>query len=285
MPPPGRPLAAWRTASPAATAGFAAAAGDWEFQTDGTAVEHARRLAGSENRHLRQASAGRAGDAGGVGRASLPRPSARWAFAAVQECDAFSADWGPRRPGLGLLETAELSVIADGAAWIWCAAAAQFPGSQGLIDIYHACQYLADVARVAFAADADAAAGWLDRARGQLLSDGWQGWCVIAGALLATKDTPAVREAVEATTGYLAGHTEHLGYRQRLAAGPVDRQRDGRGGVQAGNRPPAEANGGALAGRSPQSHGGTLLRLLQQLLGRLLDRPRCLIARIKNYTL
>ncbi len=211
-------VAAWRAES-AAAQGFAAASGEWEFQTDGTS---ANTLGGRREVKIGIFAKRRRGEPATPaewGERELPRPSARWAFAAVLGCDAFSAGWRETAARLGLTDASGLSVIADGAAWIWRAAAASFPGHQGLIDIYHACLYLAAVARAAHGEGTAEAAGWLDRARGRLLGDGWYGWCEVAGEVLAAGDTPAVREAVEAATGYLAGHTEHLGYFKRLARG------------------------------------------------------------------
>jgi hypothetical protein len=120
---------------------------------------------------------------------------------------------------LGLTDGAERSVIADGAAWIWRAVEREFPGCEGLIDIDHVSEHLAEVARAAFGAGTPEAAAWRERAQGRLLGDGWYGWCESAGELRTRHDTAAARAACEAMTGYLAGHTEHLGYFRRLARG------------------------------------------------------------------
>lgn len=212
-------MAAWRAKSAGATSGFIAAPGDWEFQTDGTMANTFGGWREVKIGIFAKRRRGNPATPAEWGERELPRPSARWAFAAVLECDAFSAGWREAAARLGLTDTSKVSVIADGAAWIWRAAAAQFPGYQGLIDIYHACEYLADVSRAAYGDGTAEAAAWLDGARGRLLGDGWYGWCAVAGELLMTVDTPAVRSAVEATTNYLAGHTEHLGYFKRLARG------------------------------------------------------------------
>lgn len=212
-------LATWRAESPAAVAGFVAAEGSWEFQTDGTAAN--TRGGWREVKigiFAKRARAAAATPAEWHTR-RLPRPAARWAFAQVQDCAAFAAPWRTTATRLGLADPADLSVIADGAAWIWRAAAEQFPGSDGLLDIYHASAHLADVARAAHGEGTPAAAAWLEQARGQLLGDGWHGWCAAAGALLAADDRPAVRAACEAATSYLAQHTEHLGYFRRLRRG------------------------------------------------------------------
>ncbi|MGL4555197.1 MAG: hypothetical protein ACRC33_28860 [Gemmataceae bacterium] len=205
--------------SPEAAKAFARAAGDWEFQTDGTSA--------NTTGGWREVKIGifakreRGGPATPADWASrdLPRPAARWAFAAIADCDGFSAGWRETAARLGLSDPSSLCVIADGAPWIWRAAGTQFPGSSGLLDIYHACEHLAGVSRAAFGEGTAGSASWLDAARGRLLGDGWQGWCEVAGALLASDGRDSVREACESATGYLSNHTEHLGYFKRLTRG------------------------------------------------------------------
>lgn len=210
---------ATRRAEPTAGEPFAAAAGQWEFQTDGTSVNTTGGWREVKLGIFAKREPGDPATPEQWGERELPRPTARWAFAAISECDAFSASWRPTATRLGLTDCSELSVIADGAAWIWRAAERAFPGSEGLIDIYHVSTHLAEVGRAAFGEGTPEAAAWRERARGRLLGDGWYGWCESAGALLACHDTREVREACEAMTGYLASHTEHLGYFKRLARG------------------------------------------------------------------
>jgi hypothetical protein len=212
-------VSAWRAESPEATAAFADAPGEWEFQTDGTFVNT---FSGWREVKIGIFAKRQPGDPATPAEwddRELNRPSARWTFAEVAGCDSFAAQWRPTAARLGLTDPAELTVIADGAAWIWCAATEQFPSSRGLIDIYHACEYLSAVGRATFGDGTPEAAAWLEVARAKLLGDGWHGWCGVAGELLAERDTPTARAACEATTEYFAGHTEHLGYFKRLARG------------------------------------------------------------------
>src|SRR5207248_1168792 len=58
-----------------------------------------------------------------------------------------AAHFGPRirrwAARLGVARASAVTVLADGAAWIWEQAARQLPGAAGLLDIYHACEHLA----------------------------------------------------------------------------------------------------------------------------------------------
>ena len=41
----------------------------------------------------------------------------------------------------------ELTILGDGAAWIWTTVAARFPGATQIVDLYHAREHLHDLAR------------------------------------------------------------------------------------------------------------------------------------------
>ena len=41
----------------------------------------------------------------------------------------------------------QMTILGDGAAWIWNIAAAKFPGATQIVDLYHAREHLSDLAR------------------------------------------------------------------------------------------------------------------------------------------
>ena len=41
----------------------------------------------------------------------------------------------------------QLTIIGDGAAWIWGIATAKFPGATQIVDLFHACEHVHDLAR------------------------------------------------------------------------------------------------------------------------------------------
>src|SRR5438874_363126 len=74
----------------------------------------------------------------------LPAPHARVLFGGIETAEHFGPRirrWAGR---LGITDAAAVSVLADGAEWIWKQARGQLPGSRGLLDIYHAAEHLAD---------------------------------------------------------------------------------------------------------------------------------------------
>jgi len=125
----------WQRAAPAAAAAFRAAGGDIEFQTDGTAVNT---TAGW--REMRLSVFAKRGRAGPDGR--LPAPHARVLSAAVVSSDRLGPRWRAQAARLGVRDTSAVTVIADGAKWIWAQADGCLPGAAGVLDFYHASERL-----------------------------------------------------------------------------------------------------------------------------------------------
>jgi hypothetical protein len=84
-------------------------------------------------------------------------------------------DFGPRLYALarqaGLLCAQQVVILGDGAKWIWNLATEQFPGAVQIVDEYHAREHVWDVARAAFAAEADLRDSWAHQVI-ELLSQG-----------------------------------------------------------------------------------------------------------------
>jgi hypothetical protein len=149
----------------------------------------------------------------------LPGPTARVLFAAVETAEKF----GPRiRRWAGRLkirDPAEVTVLADGAHWIWNQVAVQLPGAAGVLDIYHACQHIAACAGAVFGEETEAAREWLRRGREALLAGGGEALAERIAATRAGVRSARKRAALAGLAGYFAGQAGHLGYAARLAAG------------------------------------------------------------------
>jgi hypothetical protein len=65
-------------------------------------------------------------------------------------------------------QAADVTVIADGADWIWNLVADLFPDSVQIVDWYHATEYLARAAEALFPADVEAARRWQAERRNDL---------------------------------------------------------------------------------------------------------------------
>jgi hypothetical protein len=210
-------LAARRDASPPAA--FADAAGDVELLVDGVMAPtrggwHELKLAAYQVRP-RGAPAGAAAWAD----RALPPPAASVGYAMLADCRAFAARWRPWAAGLGLDPDGPLTVLADGAPWIWAAAEAQLPCAAGVLDIFHASGHLAAAAGALHGEGTAAAAAWLDAGRAALLSGGWPGLLGHVGATPAAGRTAAGQAALDDLLRYFAAHVGRLGYAARLAEG------------------------------------------------------------------
>jgi hypothetical protein len=198
-------LADWLHRGKEPGAGFAAAAGDSAFQTDGTMVNtwegwRELRLGVFAKRPRGQPVAADQWDS-----RRRPPPSARVRFGGSEA----AAHFGPRlRRGagrLGVRAATAVTVLADGAEWIWKQPALQRPGAVRRGD-----------------------------GRGPGLAGGGAGgaagWRLAARTAAARRPvrSRAKRQALDAVEGYFGGQQEHLGYAGRLAAG----QRIGSGLVE-----------------------------------------------------
>lgn len=211
-------VAEYRDAHPPRSA-FAAAHGDVEFLTDGVM---APTRDGWRELKLARFQVRPRGAAAGVAdwaTRDLPGPTASVAYATTADCEAFAARWPGWAYGLGIDPKGSLSVLADGAAWIWSAASEHFPAGPQVLDIFHASQHLATAAAGLFGDGTVATQGWLDEARGRLLADGWHGLLDQIGATPGEGRTAAGQAAVDETIAYFAKHTGRLNYFGRLQAG------------------------------------------------------------------
>lgn len=210
-------IARWQDEDERAYRGFLTAAGEIELQIDAAKVNTAggwrdMKIAVCAKRQRGEPAAPEQWD-----KRQLPKPSARAAFARVEEAEPFGqrlADWTQRLQ----VDARQTSVLADGAQWIWNLADEHVPGARQCLDIYHGCEHLSDAAKAVHGQTSEQAARWLEQARGRLLADGWWGLCEQVGQTLSDVGEPA-REALEELLGYFSKHTQRLNYAARLCAG------------------------------------------------------------------
>ena len=198
---------------------FAAADGEIEFQTDGTMVN----TTADGWREMRlgvfaKRKPGRPATAKAWAKRRLPTPSSRVIFAGVQTAATFGPRiraWAGR---LSIRDPSEVTVLADGADWIWKAAAEQLPGAGGVLDIFHAVEHIAACGREVFGEGSAQAGSWTERGRGALLTGGGEG---IANLITQTRRTRrgSKRAALDGLARYFGRQSKHLDYASRLAEG------------------------------------------------------------------
>lgn len=210
-------MAAWQRTAPEVRAEFEAAPGDVEFTTDGALVNTTEGWQEMKLGLFARRPRGPAATPAEWGERDLPRPTARVGFAAIAASDRFGTRWDQWAARLGVKDYAAITVLADGAKWIWEEARQNLPGSDGVLDVYHALEHVSDAAKTLFGEGTEAARSWTDAARTALLERGWSG---IDEHLQQTAvPSAAARTALQSLRGYLGNHVSHLHYAERLAEG------------------------------------------------------------------
>jgi hypothetical protein len=199
--------------------GFSPTSGEFEFQTDATKVNTDTGWRDMKIGIFAQRKQGESCNVEDWDQRVLPKPLARLAFGAIEEIDVFANRWEVWSRRLDMKSFERLSVIADGASWIWNAAADRFPGHRGVLDIYHASEHMAATANVLFGMGTSESRVWLEETRRAVLGDGWYGFQEKIGATLCGSVSEEGRTSIDELTRYMAGHTERLNYRLRLERG------------------------------------------------------------------
>jgi hypothetical protein len=214
-----KPIAAFRADSPAVAETFTVAAGDIEFQTDAAKVNTTEGWRDMKIGIFARRPRGEPATAAEWDDRDLPAPTVRVAFAAIEPIDDFAPQFRQWADRLGITDRTTITVLGDGAGWIWNAAKQQFGDCPQVLDIYHAAEHIADAGKGLFGEKTPAAAAFLEEGRGLLLSDGWAGLCDHIGATLTKAPELAGHAALGDLTGYFAAHTERLNYCHRLHTG------------------------------------------------------------------
>jgi len=216
----GRQIAEWQRTADAARQPFREASGDVEFQTDGTSVNTWEGWREMKIGLFLKRERGDAATPDEWNTRSLPAPHVRLAFAAIEKCDRFCSRWGRWSKRLGIDDPSQVSVLADGARWIWDRAEREFPGSSGVLDIYHGSEHIAATAKTLYGEGSSLASEWTDAGRQALLHGGWSHLNLqIAAAEAEGGLTAAAEKSLQELAGYFTNQSRHLNYKERLAAG------------------------------------------------------------------
>lgn len=212
-------MAEWERDNPEAHKPFHAAQGDAEFCTDGTMVNTTEGYREMRLGIFTKRPRGEPATAEEWATRTLPEVSARVAFAAIETSERFGSRWNRWTDRLGIRDTSKLSVLADGARWIWEESALHFPGATEVLDIYHALEHIAATAKILHGEGTDTGRDWIDQTRKKLLAQGWSG---VEKHLLETRKLvrkASGRAALKKLENYLGRQPEHLGYAERLCEG------------------------------------------------------------------
>lgn len=201
---------AWRRDDPEASRAFREAEGDVEFQTDGTCVNT---VGGWREVRLSIFAKRRPGepvpDPDDWDDQRMPAPHVRSAAATIGSSEALGPRGRRAAQRLGIGRGDAVTVLADGAKWIWNEARRNLPGAAGVLDFFHASEHLHATA-VTLHGEGPAAEAWFRKRRRTLLRSGMS-------ALLT--ELTAGPKGTEGLVAYLWPHIGRTPYRQRLAEG------------------------------------------------------------------
>jgi hypothetical protein len=208
----------WMNSSPEPQRAFAAAKGKVEFSTDGLKINttdgwrEMRLSVISKRQPVAPAKPQQWNDR------VLNSPSVRVGICAIAPCGLIGASWQRLCKALGLPKDQDLSILADGARWIWDQAAKRFKGKevQWVVDIYHLMLYL-------FAAAAELgtknAEQWVGQRVIELIEMGGPKFIEHLQSIGPPDTTAATAAAWTKLMHYLSENRDSLWYGKRLEQG------------------------------------------------------------------
>jgi len=153
----------------------------------------------------------------------LPKPSPRLAWAGIADSRAVGERMGALAERLGWARGEGVSVVADGAAWVWTQARARLPLHEGVLDVWHLLEHLHAAGRVLHG-EGEAARRWAELQRALLFRHGATRYLrsrLLPQAKKAARDTPGgpAARALRSLLLYLWPHRGRMAYRDRLRRG------------------------------------------------------------------
>ena len=152
----------------------------------------------------------------------LEKPACRVAWAAIATSHVIGASWRGMLEHLGLKSTPRLSVLGDGARWIWDEAGKRFKGIVSVdwvVDVYHVGEHIHACAQKLFGVNTPQAKQWgTSRVEELIEMEGPKFIDRLHEHRVAAADQKS-RDALESLIGYLSENRDSLWYRTRLAEG------------------------------------------------------------------
>lgn len=149
----------------------------------------------------------------------LPEASVRLASCAIADCRLVGAMWQRWSEQMGLEDSSDLSVIADGAPWIWEQASRRLsPHASWCVDIYHVSEDFHQCAK-ALHGEGETARSWAEAELEELIRLGGPKYLQRLDQTIAnTSETERV-QALHTLRVYLHGNRDRMWYKQRLSEG------------------------------------------------------------------
>lgn len=212
----------WLTESPEPAEAMARATGELEFYSDGVQVNT---VDGWREMRIsvfaKRATAAPAQPSQWRERV-LEKPACRVAWAAIAASNVVGSSWRRMLEYLGLQDTPRLSVLGDGARWIWDEAAKRFKlivNVEWVVDVYHVGEHVHDCAQKMFGVHTPQAKQWGTARVEELIEMEGPGFIARLREHQAAAGDQKSRDALDGLIRYLTENHDSLWYRTRLAEG------------------------------------------------------------------
>lgn len=211
----------WLRTEPVAVQEFREAEGEIEFTSDGTCVNTCAGWREMKVGIFSKRKRGEPATPDEWATRDLPKPHTRIAFAAIEESESFGRRWKAWCKRLGLPDTSAITMLADGAKWLWEEQRKHLTHADGVLDVFHVLEHLTKTGQALSNTPKELTA-WITLARETLLHEGWTGIEALTRPLTSPGEVPrsAVHQAtLDELRKYLSPHAHHLHYAERLQEG------------------------------------------------------------------
>lgn len=198
---------------------FKQAEGEQEFYTDGVTVNTTEGWRDLRLNVMDKREAGLPATPDQWADRVLPEPSVRIAWASLAACQQQGKGWKRMSRKLGIIDDDTLSVLADGARWIWDQARHCWSKAQWVLDVFHVSQHIHDCGKILFGEKSPQTRPWSQAQLKSLIEAGPVNYLQSLKCLQKLHQNAAKIKAIEALLNYLEPNTDSLWYRQRLAQG------------------------------------------------------------------
>lgn len=150
----------------------------------------------------------------------------RWYDAAREPSEQFGERVYALAASLGVEDAEEVVMLGDGAEWIRHLVAMHFPNAVQILDYYHACEYVHEVAQAHYGESSEQGRRWAARHKRRLLEEGPEPLLRALGAMCPK--TEEAKEVIQRTRGYVRRHRGQMRYPQfrarglQIGSGPVE---------------------------------------------------------------
>jgi hypothetical protein len=198
---------------------FAQAAGEAEFYSDGLKVNTTDGWREMRLNLLQKRPRGTPTPPEQWNDRVLPDATVRLASCAIADSRLTGAMWKQWSRQMGLENASDLSVIADGAPWIWEQARVRLsPQASWCVDVYHVSEHIHACAK-AMLGEGDTARSWARDEVESLICTSGPRYLDRLDELIASTTDATHQDALSALRGYLQANRDRMWYAERLRAG------------------------------------------------------------------